>query len=210
MHTPRHVASMADLRCDELAAVAEAWRARAEAARADGFPYVHALVNEGRGAGASRLHSHSQLVWLRETPPAVASEAPTLRGGDCAVCAFVADELRAGTRVVVSDSKLALLASYAGRLPYELLLAPVAHPEGSAFDSNLLARALGLLAQGIRRLHAIEGRTPLNAWLHDGAHWHIEVVPRLTVLAGLELGAGIYVNPLPPEEAAHALASIRV
>ncbi len=209
MHTPRHVASMADLRHDELAAVAEAWRARAGAARAEGFPYVHALVNEGRDAGASRLHSHSQLVWLRDTPPAVAAEEPALTGG-CALCALLARELRDGSRVVVSDENLALFASYAGRLPYELLLAPVGHPEGSAFDSGLLAGALGLLAQAIGRLHAVEGRTPLNAWLHDGAHWHIEVVPRLAVLAGLELGAGIHVNTLPPEDAARALAAARV
>ena len=46
---------------------------------------------------------------------------------------------------------------------------------------------------------------PLNAWLHTGAHWHFEVVPRLTVFAGLELGAGLYVNWLPPEEAAARL-----
>ena len=46
---------------------------------------------------------------------------------------------------------------------------------------------------------------PLNAWLHAGGHWHIEVVPRLTVLAGIELGAGIYVNTLPPDDAALAL-----
>ncbi len=209
VHTPRHVASMAELEPDELGAVAEAWRARANAARAEGFPYVHALVNEGRDAGASRFHSHSQLVWLRCPPPAVAAEEPAL-ADDCTVCAFLADEVRDGTRVVAVDSNLALLASYAGRLPYELLLAPLAHPAGSAFDSDLLAGALGLLAGGIRRLHALEGRVPLNAWLHDGAHWHIEIVPRLTVLAGLELGAGIYVNSLLPEDAARALAAARV
>jgi UDPglucose--hexose-1-phosphate uridylyltransferase len=56
-------------------------------------------------------------------------------------------------------------------------------------------------------LHSAEGPVPLNAWLHTGAHWHVEVVPRLTVLAGLELGAGLYVNWLPPEEAAAALRS---
>ena len=53
--------------------------------------------------------------------------------------------------------------------------------------------------------HAVEGAVPLNAWVHDTAHWHIEVLPRLSVLAGIELGAGIYVNALPPEEAAERL-----
>jgi UDPglucose--hexose-1-phosphate uridylyltransferase len=51
----------------------------------------------------------------------------------------------------------------------------------------------------------VEGPVPLNAWLHDGVHWHLELLPRLSVLAGLELGAGIYVNAVPPEEAAARL-----
>ena len=51
----------------------------------------------------------------------------------------------------------------------------------------------------------MEGPVPLNAWLHDGVHWHLELLPRLSVLAGLELGAGIYVNAVPPEEAAARL-----
>jgi UDPglucose--hexose-1-phosphate uridylyltransferase len=59
-----------------------------------------------------------------------------------------------------------------------------------------------LLRDAIRRLHGVEGPIPLNAWLHTGGHWHVELVPRLTVFAGLELGAGIYVNSLSPEEAA--------
>jgi hypothetical protein len=71
---------------------------------------------------------------------------------------------------------------------------------------SLLA-AFELLGEGVRRLHALEGPIPWNAWLHTGAHWHFEVVPRLTVFAGLELGAGIWVNSLAPERAAEALAA---
>jgi UDPglucose--hexose-1-phosphate uridylyltransferase len=73
----------------------------------------------------------------------------------------------------------------------------------------LLAPALRLLAEMVRRLHALEGPVPLNAWLHDGPHWHLELVPRLSVLAGLELGAGVYVNSLPSEEAAARLRDAR-
>ena len=62
-----------------------------------------------------------------------------------------------------------------------------------------------MLGRSLGRLHAVEGLVPANAWLHDRGHWHIEVVPRLTVFAGIELGAGIYVNALAPEDAAAAL-----
>ena len=59
--------------------VAEAWARRVRAARAEGFEYVHALINEGRAAGASLPHSHSQLVWMREPPPAVVEEGDLAR-----------------------------------------------------------------------------------------------------------------------------------
>jgi UDPglucose--hexose-1-phosphate uridylyltransferase len=200
--TPRHVRSFADLGEDEVAGVALAWRERARAALAAGFPYVHALLNEGREAGASLPHSHTQLAWLKEEPPAVQAEET---GSDCSVCRHLEAELESGERVILERNGLVLLASYGGRLPYELLIAPLEHVEGSAFESELLAAALGLVSESLRRLHALEGLAPVNAWLHGRGHWHLEVLPRLTVFAGIELGAGIYVNSLAPEAAAAAL-----
>lgn len=192
VHSPRHVVSLADLSQSEVSAVASAWQARAQAARGEGFPYVHAAVNEGRQAGASLLHSHSQLVWLRSVPPAVEAE----RREGCGVCELLAQE--------AVQIEPGVVAHPAGRSPYELLIAPTEHDE-QGLASPLLDERLQALARSIRRLHATEGRVPLNAWLHADGHWHIELVPRLTVFAGAELGAGIYINPLPPEEAAQAL-----
>jgi UDPglucose--hexose-1-phosphate uridylyltransferase len=199
---PRHVRSFADLTEEEVGDVARAWRERARAASDAGFPYVHALLNEGREAGASLPHSHTQLVWLAEPPPAVLAEDD---GGECAVCRHVEAELASGERLVLERDGLVVLAAYGGRLPYELVIAPREHPAGSGFENELLAPALSLLSESIRRLHALEGPAPVNAWLHDRGHWHIEVLPRLTVFAGIELGAGIYVNSLAPETAAAAL-----
>ena len=200
VHSPYHLRTFADLDAVDAAIVAEAWRERARAARADGFAYVHALVNEGRAAGASLPHSHSQLVWLRERPPAADVET----GEPCRLCESLAAERGAGERLVVERDGLVLLAPAAGRVPYELLLAPVRHePEG--FESTRLPAALGLLADAVRALRAVEGPVPWNAWLHEGAHWHLEVVPRLTTLAGIELGAGIYVTTVAAEQAAERL-----
>jgi UDPglucose--hexose-1-phosphate uridylyltransferase len=184
VHAPRHVETVADLSPDELRDVATAWQARARAAAAAGFLYVHALLNEGRPAGGSLPHSHSQLVLARE--------------------------LSEETRIVERLGGLVALCPLAGRAPYELLIAPIA-PEPDAFGSEQLGEALVLLGRVVRRLRELEGDVPLNAWLHTGrvgarvGHWHLELVPRLTVAAGLELGAGVYVNPLPPEQAARAL-----
>ena len=190
VHSPQHVRSIADVSDDALALVADAWRLRSAAATAEGFPYVHAIVNEGRTAGASLPHTHSQLVWLREPPPAVVGEHQ-MEG--------VAD----GEVVVERDGVLALCPDVSA-VSYEARVAP-AEREANAFSSPLLTPALSLAAEVLRRLRAVEPGAPANLWLHDGPWWHIHVVPRLTVPAGIELGAGIHVNPLSPTEAAMRL-----
>ena len=94
----------------------------------------------------------------------------------------------------------------ASRVPYEVM---VTNPylRGGLFDSDHVELELALLVlrNVVRRLRAVEGAVPWNAWLHADESWHIEFVPRLTIFAGIELGAGIYVNTLAPEEAARAL-----
>ena len=184
VHTPRHARTVAELSAAELGDVAEAWRRRREAVP-DG--YLHALVNEGREAGSSLPHTHSQLVWLPEAPPETQHRIDRKR--------WV---------VVAEQDGLVLACPWASRLPYELVIAP-AEPRSAAFVDELLAPAVALLGDAVRRVHRAAGAVPLNAWLHDSADWHLEVVPRLSVLAGVELGAGWWINALAPEAAADAL-----
>ncbi|HKC22390.1 MAG TPA: hypothetical protein VKB64_07765 [Gaiellaceae bacterium] len=180
VHSRRHVRSLAELEGDEPELVAQAWQRRAAAVPG----YVHALVNEGREAGSSLPHSHSQLVWLPEPPPPRAR--PRL------------EEFHAGAGLIAG-------CPWASRLPYETVIAP-AEPDPFGLQSGLLAPALRLLVEIVRRLHAAEGPVPLNAWVeHAERDWRVVLLPRLTILAGLELGAGIFVNTLPPDEAAERL-----
>jgi UDPglucose--hexose-1-phosphate uridylyltransferase len=181
VHAPRHVRTFAELTDDEVAAVAHAWTVRMDAEPG----YVHACINEGRAAGSSLPHSHSQLVWLDGPPPEVVRE-----GGR-------QPEL-AGKLVVAERGTVRAAVQPVGRLPYESVIA------GEPFE---LEAALFLLRDVIARLRAVEGPVPWNAWLHER---HLEVVPRLTVLAGVELGAGIYVNTVAPEDAAAALQGAAV
>jgi len=199
VHTPRHARTLAELTDDELGPIATAWHARLDAARQAGFEYPYLFVNEGRNAGASLPHSHAQLVWLRQAPPEIESELRRLSKDGCALCEVLRDD----ALEIAVDGELSLRAAPAGRVPYELLIAPRSHDTEPGLDDH--GAALRLLRQAVLRLHEAEGAMPLNAWLHHGAHWHFEIVPRLTVLAGLELGAGLYVNWLPPEEAAARL-----
>jgi UDPglucose--hexose-1-phosphate uridylyltransferase len=200
VHSPRHVRSLAELADEELDALARAWFARLEAARVAGtWPYL--FVNEGREAGASLPHSHSQLAWLPEAPPAVAAELPNLAKGACAICELLTD----GTLEIAFDSSITLRAASAPRVPYEALLAPVEHAEAPS-EADLRS-VLGLLRIAVARLRDHQGPVALNVWLHAGEHWHFEVVPRISQLAGIELGAELYVNWLPPEQATERLRS---
>lgn len=199
VHTPRHVRTLAELDDEELGAIAVAWHHRLGAAREAGFDYPFLLVNEGREAGASLPHTHSQLVWLADAPPEAERELPQLAGGACALCEVLSDD----TLEIAVDGDLSLRAAPAGRAPYEVLVAPRSHDAEP--DRDALASALRLIRLTVSRLRALEGPAPVNAWLHHGAHWHFEVMPRLPVLAGLELGGGVFVNWLAPEEAATRL-----
>jgi UDPglucose--hexose-1-phosphate uridylyltransferase len=201
IHSARHVRSIADLSDEELGDIAAAWHARREAARAAGFPYMQLVLNEGRDAGASLPHSHSQLVWLTDTPPLVAHEAARLES-ECPLCGLVEQE-RSGTRLVGQVGDLVAFAPRASRSPYELWVAGSHDADG--FDPRFLLAALRLLRSAVRRLHDIEGAVPLNVWLHDAGHPHFELVPRFSIHAGFELGAGIYLNSLAPEDAAARL-----
>jgi UDPglucose--hexose-1-phosphate uridylyltransferase len=211
VHGPRHVASVAELSPPELHDIAAAWQARAAAARSEGFRYVHAFVNEGRAAGASLAHSHSQLAWLTERPPATAWEWTHSDGaGPCRVCQVLREEGAAKTRVVAERGGLVAVSPYGAWAPYVVRIAPK-RCEADGLASRRLSAALALLADVIRALRSLEGHVPLNAWLHTSeldtkeGHWHFELEPRLTIRAGLELGAGIYVNTVAPEAAAATL-----
>jgi UDPglucose--hexose-1-phosphate uridylyltransferase len=183
VHSRNHVRSLAECSGEELDLVAEAWRRRAAAVSG----YVFPLVNEGREAGASLPHSHSQLVWLDQPLRSRAKPRgePFLeRGGITATC------------------------PWASRLPYETVIAP-SEPDPTGLESPLLAPSLRLVAAIVRRLHDLEGPVPLNAWLeHDEHDWRVVLLPRLTILASLELGAGIFINSVPPEEAAKHLSAV--
>jgi UDPglucose--hexose-1-phosphate uridylyltransferase len=184
VHGPEHRRSLAELGDSTLDLVAAAWQRRA----ADLGGTMFALVNEGHVAGASLPHSHSQLAWLPGPPPAVLAE----------------HGLPATERILERDGLVAG-CPLQSRVPYEVQIAPE-RAEAGGFHSGLLSPALRLLAELIRRLHAIHGNDlPLNAWLHDGPHWHLELLPRTTRLAGLELGADVWINPVPPEQAAASL-----
>ena len=184
VHSPEHVRCFADLDEIQIESLAEAWQHRIDAAAAEGFGYVHALINEGRLAGSSLPHSHSQLVVLQEVPPPVAAEDRGALDG----------MLRHENLRVLERNETIALVHPAGASPYESLVL------GSS-----LGGLLGALRELVERVRVAEGPFAWNAWLHGTVPAHLHFVPRLTALAGVELGAGLYVNAVPPEQAAEKL-----
>ena len=200
VHSPRHVRSFAELDDEQIALVAAAWQARREA---EPGGYLHALINEGRAAGASLAHSHSQLVWMEESPPAVTRERDV--GATMHKLLETVHARPHEFEIELLDEMIAFCPP-APRVPYETIITNAYVRDAMPFESNHLAAGLTVLRNVVRRLRDIEGGVPWNAWLHAGGNdWHIELVPRLTVLAGVELGAEIYVNTVAPEEAAARL-----
>jgi UDPglucose--hexose-1-phosphate uridylyltransferase len=215
VHSPEHVTSIGDLGIEQLSLAMTVWRARAAAFAADGASYAHIMVNEGQPAGASLEHTHAQAYGLPFVPTVIARERErftahnTRTMGGCLLCDLLQEEIRRRERVVAVDDAAVLLSPYAGRGPYALQVVPRAHePRFSAPEPDVA----GMLHEAFARLRrALGALPPLNLWVRTaprGAevfHWHIDVVPRLTQLAGFELGTGVDVNVVSPERAAAEL-----
>jgi UDPglucose--hexose-1-phosphate uridylyltransferase len=215
VHAPDHHASMTELDVEQFERAVEGWRERSRA-HVDAA-CVHVMVNEGPAAGASLEHTHAQLYALDFVPALIARERErftahnTRTMGGCLLCDLLQEEVRRRERVVAVDDEAVLLAPFASRSPYELQIVPRRHEQAFAGAQATGAR---LLHEGLTKLKEKLGAAPpLNLWVRTaprGAqhfHWHIDVVPRLTRLAGFELGTGLGVNIVPPERAAAELAA---
>jgi UDPglucose--hexose-1-phosphate uridylyltransferase len=211
--SPRAVTALAQLTADELALALDAWRARMRAHA--GAAALHLFVNEGGAGGASRRHSHAQLLALDFVPALLARERErfgayaTRTMGQQLLDDLVAEEVRRRERLIAVDQEAVLLAPYAATLPYQMMLVP-RRPRARFEDDGPTGAAL--LHDGLRRLERQFGASPpLNLWVRTaprGAEhfcWRIDIVPRLEHLAGFELGTGVSLNSVAPEAAAAEL-----
>jgi UDPglucose--hexose-1-phosphate uridylyltransferase len=218
VNAPQPVHSIADLDVDQVCVAVDMWRARMRHHAERGAAHVHLIVNERREGGASLPHTHAQLYALDFVPAQVARErerfgayAVRTMGGDL-LADLVQEEVKRRERVVAYDDEAVLLSPFAARLPYQLMLAP-RRPRMRFEDDG--ATGAALLHDALCRLGRLLGaQPPLNLWVRTAPRdaerfsWRIDVVPRLAQLAGLELGVGVHLNPVPPERAAAELRAI--
>jgi UDPglucose--hexose-1-phosphate uridylyltransferase len=221
IETPEHTGSLAAMPVESLAEVLLAFRERMMDLKKDSrFQYILIFKNHGEAAGASLEHPHSQLIATPIIPIMVSEE---LKGAAeyygmkerCVWCDVVRQERRDRRRVIMEASGFVALAPFAPRFPFETWILPTRHR--SAFEETGIEELRGLaevLGGFLRRLDRVLQRPPYNFMLHtaplrdgplDHFHWHLEIIPKLTNVAGYEWGSGFFINPTPPEDAAAAL-----
>jgi len=191
-----------------------------EARAADRTEYLQVVQNWGGQAGARTNHLCFDLYDLPQIPHRIGEELGgaarfLIREGECPYCRLVRDEVRRPDRLLYEDASAVAFAPYASRSPFEVWVVPRRHDAdfARATDRDLAATAEAL-RRVLGRLAASLDGPPYNLVLHSAPlreqvdatyHWHWEIHPRLREIAGLELGTGLPVNPVSPEDAVDEL-----
>jgi UDPglucose--hexose-1-phosphate uridylyltransferase len=223
VETPDHARSFGSLPEPEMESVFSAYRDRVLDLRQDmRFKYVMIFKNHGAAAGASLEHTHSQLIALPVVPSVVKEELEGAREyyrfkERCVFCDIVQQELAERKRIVYENDAFVVFEPYAPKFPFETWVLPKRH-RASFTDARHDYRALAnAMRVALRKLTVALDDPPYNFILHTAPlhdqesahyHWHIEIMPTLSKVAGFEWGSGFYINPTPPEEAARFLREI--
>ncbi len=226
IETPDHHRQMADLSLAELEQVLTAFRMRSLDLRGDRrLKYTLIFKNFGRAAGATLEHPHSQLIALPIVPKRVMEE---LKGagryfefrGRCPYCDMLHQELEENERIIAENKSFVAFCPFVSGFPFEMWIVPREHRsdftsltrEGMTDLSRILKEMLVRLRQALSDppYNFILQTSPIESQEREEYHWHIEVTPKLTKVAGFEWGTGFYINPTPPELAAKVLRDISV
>jgi len=224
IESPEHSLSLSQLPEKRLEDVFWAFRDRIVDLKKDHrLRYVMIFKNHGAAAGATLEHTHSQLIALPVVPKRVSEEMDGARRyydlrERCIYCDIVRQEVEAGARVVLDTDHFVALCPYAARFPFEVWIVPRRHQSHFEQAGIPTIENLGWVMRVVlRKLDKVLEQAPYNFNLHTAPvqdpdmphyHWHFEVSPKLTRIAGFEQGTGFYINPTPPEEAAGFLREV--
>ena len=225
IETPDHQKDMADLDQRQMENVIWAYRERiVDLKRDPRFRHIMIFKNQGEAAGASLEHSHSQLIATPIVPIRIHNE---LEGAKkyleykerCIYCDMVRQESNDAVRVVSRNNNFVAFEPFASRFPFETWILPQKH--GAAFENispEQVTAFADILKDTLSRLSLALNNPAYNFVLHSSPvelrqpydyHWHLELMPKLTKVAGFEWGTGFYINPTIPEDAAQYLRDIK-
>ena len=228
VENPDPAKELADLQVGDVLQVLRAYRARLQDLRRDHrLQYILIFKNKGVAAGATLPHPHSQLIATPIIPTFVKQELRSAREHyarkeRCLFCDIIRDEQRLGERVAIETDRFIALEPFAASFPFETWILPRRHSHDFAASSDdELHHLAEILRDFLRRVRVVLNDPPYNLVLHTAPsfhprpahpdywstiehdfHWHLEIIPRITRISGFEWGAGLTVNPTPPEEAA--------
>ncbi len=227
IETPDHQKDLTDLQSGEFQKIFCAYRDRITDLKRDTrFKYILIFKNHGSAAGATVEHTHSQLIATPVIPRTIAEE---LQGAKnhydikerCVFCDMIRQEMTDTRRRVAENEKFIALEPFAARFPFETWILPKHHQSHFEEEPESHYSFLAdIFLETLKRLHIALDNPPYNYVLHtspvnqkDDAntyHWHIEIMPKLTKIAGFEWGSGFFINPTPPEQAAEYLKQIKI
>ncbi|MEM4245992.1 MAG: DUF4921 family protein [Candidatus Bathyarchaeia archaeon] len=217
VESPRHFQRIQGMGLAHLQAIIRAYRDRVEALSTKAYVnYVSVFRNYGKEAGASQRHPHSQLVTLPFTPPTIAQEVARFKTslrdeGACPLCELSGGETKPKS-ILWEGERFTVVCPLFSAYPYETWIVPNRHEKNF---QKISVEETGELSPIIKSLFhtfsQVLNDPPHNLWIHtspreaEDFHWHIEAIPRLGEVGGLEMSTAVHVNTLLPEDAASNL-----
>ncbi len=221
IETPDHYSTISKLSRQNVIELIWMYRERMVDLERDGrFKFILIFRNAGQDAGASLSHPHSQLIATPSVPKRISEEINGTHTyfefkDRCVFCDMIDEEKYYKQRVVVENEHFISFAPFASRFPFEMWLLPKKHSaKFSELENARIADMADCFQESIKRLDSALEYPPYNYIIHTAPcntdkdyfyHWHMEIIPRLTHVAGFEWGTGFYINPTPPEQAAEIL-----
>ena len=223
IESPRHRHSLSDLDVDEIRATFRAYRSRLADLRRDRtLRSVQIFKNVGPDAGASLSHSHSQIIATNFLPDLTAGVVRRMRRhhaetGCCLRCEVLREEHSRGERIVAVVDGIACYCPHASRTPMAMRLTPITHAGClTQLDPDTLAALADLTRRSVGWMERVLGPVAYNVVVHvappnipdsvgpidDAYHLSIDITPRITHIAGYELGSDVFINAVSPEDAA--------
>ncbi|MHC4878658.1 MAG: galactose-1-phosphate uridylyltransferase [Planctomycetota bacterium] len=221
IESPQHVRSISQLDTDQFERILIAWQTRhSQLARRNDLAHVSLFKNSGEASGASLAHVHSQLLASPFVPPQIAAELDAAASfqqqtGRSLWSHLLQREQSDGRRIVSEGKHFSVLCPFASRFPAETWIVPHRwQPDFRAAAAVEIRELAETLRSTLHRLDSAFGRPAFNLAVHtaplrarhrDAFHWHMEITPRLTGIAGFEIGSGTWINIVAPEDAAARL-----
>ncbi len=219
IHSPEHITNISNLNYEQIKILTDVYIDRIKDISNDRrIESVIIMLNQGKDAGASIEHSHSQIFALPLIPPVLEKEIHGTRryykqSGKCATCAIIDFELKEGKRVVYKNKCFLVIQPYASRNPFETWIVPLKHyPNFESISNNEVEAFADCLKRVVDFFYYELNEPSYNYYIHTGPlhladvnfhyHWNFELIPKFSIKAGFEIATGIDICITTPEHTA--------